>query len=150
MSKRRSKKLKAQIRAQKAAKITAEVVKVEPQKRPRKKFLQKLFMDWFFIASLLMLLLIFAIGIIGVDVKRNTQRLEEKMTAQHGVEQQKKKWEGIVSKYPNYRDGYFKAAQYEYQLGDKKKALANVQQALFIDPNFEIGRKFEAFLKSKQ
>lgn len=150
MTKRRSKKQKQKNRSQNSTHITSQKVQVSSAKQTQPSFLQKLFLDRLFLASLVMLILIIGIGIVAIDLERNTRILEDKIAAKLAVEQEQKKWEAVVTKYPGYRDGYFKLAEYEYQLGNNKKALSDVQQALFIDPNFKTGRKFEAFLMGKQ
>lgn len=60
-----------------------------------------------------------------------------------------KYWEGVVSKYKNYRDGYFQLAVLEYQLNDIKNAKKYLDQVFLLDPNFEEGRKLEKVVSSK-
>lgn len=48
-----------------------------------------------------------------------------------------KKWEAVVQKHRDYRDGYFKLAALEYEVGNKGKARLYSKKALYIDPNFE-------------
>ena len=58
-------------------------------------------------------------------------------------------WQGIIKTYPNYRDGYFRLATLEYELGNRNKAKEYVQKALELDPNFEEGRRLERMFLEK-
>ena len=58
-------------------------------------------------------------------------------------------WQGIVSKYKDYRDGYFQLAVLEYQLGNIQKAKLHLDEVLKLDPNFEKGRELGKVLSSK-
>ncbi|MCL5970930.1 MAG: tetratricopeptide repeat protein [Patescibacteria group bacterium] len=51
-----------------------------------------------------------------------------------------------MSRYKDYRDGYFRLAILEYQLNDNAKAQEYLDKVMKLDPNFEEGRKFEQFL----
>ena len=57
--------------------------------------------------------------------------------------------QGIIKTYPNYRDGYFRLATLEYELGNRNKAKEYVQKALELDPNFEEGRRLERMFLEK-
>lgn len=47
-------------------------------------------------------------------------------------------WQSEVIKYPDYRDGYLKLAQAYKNSGDIDQARLALQQALQIDPNFQV------------
>jgi len=45
-------------------------------------------------------------------------------------------WEGVLEKYPDYRDGYLQLAYLYYKTYQDEKAKENLTKALEIDPNF--------------
>lgn len=45
-------------------------------------------------------------------------------------------WEGIVQKYPTYRDAYFQAGILAYRLGDTMKEQGFLEKTLQLDPNY--------------
>jgi len=47
------------------------------------------------------------------------------------------RWEEILEKYPDYRDGYLQLAYFYYKLGEDKKAKENLKKSLDLDPNNE-------------
>lgn len=47
-------------------------------------------------------------------------------------------WQSQVDKYPDYRDGYLKLAEAYKKSGDVEAAKRQVQQALQVDPNFQL------------
>lgn len=56
-------------------------------------------------------------------------------------------WKGIVNKYENYRDGYFKLAVLEYKIGDIVSSREYLKKTLELDPNFDEGKKLEKRLR---
>ena len=47
------------------------------------------------------------------------------------------RWEKILEKYPNYRDGYLQLAYLYYKLDKHEKAKENLKKALVLDLNYE-------------
>jgi hypothetical protein len=86
--------------------------------------------------------LVMAMGIVGMDVRQNTQRLEIMRQKRNIVEQQITYWEGVVGKYANYRDGLYQLALLEYRIGNKQAATDYARKALAIDPDFVQARGF--------
>lgn len=57
-------------------------------------------------------------------------------------------WEQITQKNPNYPDAFYKTAIDYYILGDNKKALSLLDEALYLDPNFkEVERLKDTILR---
>ena len=85
-------------------------------------------------------------------LEENTIRLNlislQTLTAQHaGMQRQVAQWQNVVTKHPDYRDGYFQLAVVEYQLGNMNKAYIYDEDALRLDPNFQSGRELEKKLQ---
>ena len=97
-----------------------------------------IFLVCFFSGVLLMVLL----------MQENTIRLNfaylQTLTAERSeVQKQVHQWQQVVTKYPDYRDGYFQLAVLEYQLGDTTRARVYDEKALELDPNFQSGKELE-------
>ena len=56
-------------------------------------------------------------------------------------------WESVISKHPNFPDGYYNAAIIAAQLGEKEKAVGYLDRALEFDPDFTEARELEKQLK---
>lgn len=52
------------------------------------------------------------------------------------LERQYAYWTEVLHDNPDYRDAHYQAALIAYQLGDKEKLQAHVEQMRNIDPNF--------------
>ena len=59
-------------------------------------------------------------------------------------------WQGIVKKYPDYRDGYIQLSLLEYQLGNNLLAEQYIDKALAIDPFSKDAQKLKDLLRSHQ
>jgi tetratricopeptide (TPR) repeat protein len=68
-------------------------------------------------------------------------------TEKEKVMQEINYWENVVSEHKDYRDGFFKLALLEYQIGNKQKSWEYLQKSLELDPNFEKGRDLEKMLR---
>ncbi len=82
-------------------------------------------------------------------------QLSHSLRVQKQVMQEKAKvmrdmsfWQNVTVERPEYRDGYFMLAVLQYQIGKKQEAVATVQKALEIDPNFKEGRELERILSN--
>lgn len=87
------------------------------------------------------------IAFLILDVAKLYQRFTKQRAQMQKITQEIASWQKIVGKYTDYRDGYFKLALLENQLGNKNTALSYLQKALVIDPNFQKGRELEKLLK---
>lgn len=57
-----------------------------------------------------------------------------------------KRWEQVISKRPDYRDGYLQLTILRYKLYENEKAREYLDKALKLDPNFEPAREMERIL----
>ena len=46
-------------------------------------------------------------------------------------------WENVVGEHPNLTDGYYNAAVFAAELGDKGKAIKYLDKAIELDPSFD-------------
>ena len=109
-------------------------------------FKAKLNQAKFLIALIICLILFFAIIVQSIRFYSNFKKEKELRLKKEQVLNKINIWQSIVSKYPNYRDGYFKLSLLEYQIGEFDKSRMYLDQTLFLDPNFEEGIKFDRSL----
>ena len=57
-------------------------------------------------------------------------------------------WEENLSKYPEYRDAYFRLAVLEYELRNFEKSEEYLEKVFKLDPSFKEGKKLEKLLGS--
>lgn len=93
----------------------------------------------------IILLLTLILGSIRVlDNYKKLKNMEDKRAK---IVLEIKYWQGIVQKYSDYRDGYFKLAVLEYQLGNKDLAKQYSQKSLELDTNYNPAIDFEKVLE---
>lgn len=56
-------------------------------------------------------------------------------------------WNDILTKHPNYRDGFLQKAALEWQLKDEGLARVDLKKAIELDPNFEASLKLAKVFK---
>ncbi|KKR76091.1 MAG: hypothetical protein UU21_C0018G0002 [Candidatus Levybacteria bacterium GW2011_GWA2_40_8] len=91
--------------------------------------------------------IIVAIFMVGLDLNKN---LEDKALRQKLYEsktQEIKFWEENLSKYPEYRDAYFRLAVLYYEVGNFGKSESYLNRVFLLDPSFEEGKELEKLLK---
>ncbi|RJQ38448.1 hypothetical protein C4559_01525 [Candidatus Microgenomates bacterium] len=96
--------------------------------------------------SLLIMLLLSGLVFASLDLYSNIKAKQKAEAQRTKIAFEIKYWQGIVEKYKDYRDGYFKLAVLNYQLGDSEKSRSYLNRVLEIDPGFEAGRKLEKIL----
>ncbi len=74
-------------------------------------------------------------------IRFNLIGLQETKAERALLQSQVIQWQLVVAKHADYRDGYFKLAVLEYQLGNMSKAQQYDAQALQLDPNFQRGKE---------
>jgi len=57
------------------------------------------------------------------------------------------RWEEILEKYPDYRDGYLQLAYLYYKIYQDEKAKENLSRALDFDPNFPPAQELKKLLR---
>lgn len=72
------------------------------------------------------------------------QRLASVLIKRQELLQNMRLWEGIAQKYPTYRDAYFHAAVFAYELGDDQKKNLYLQKVLLLDPNYEPAKRLQS------
>lgn len=45
-------------------------------------------------------------------------------------------WQGVIDKYPNFKDAYLQLGTLEYKIGNLEKAKEYVKKALVLDPEY--------------
>lgn len=85
--------------------------------------------------------LLMAIAVKGLDLRSNWQELEKRDSLRVELTGKKEYWEGVVRKYPDYKDAYFQLAILAYQLGEKEEAKQAITKVLELDPNDSTGRE---------
>ncbi len=84
----------------------------------------------------LSLVLCLAIGIVLKDIRKNQELLNALQAEKENLLKERVYWEKTVTRYKDYRDGYYQLALLEYQLGNTDAARSYVDKALSIDPQF--------------
>lgn len=102
-----------------------------------------------YIVAFVSLVLFAVVLIVGYQTYLNYQHKQALEQKRQQILSDISFWQGIVEKYPDYRDGYFELALLEYQIKDFAKAKAYTEKSLSIDPNFEKGVVFVGILNSK-
>ena len=90
--------------------------------------------------------MLFILGISAYDLYINYQNKKKIDLERQEIISKIEKWQGVVNKYKDYRDGYFQLAILEYRLRDFAKSKLYLGKVLSIDPNFEKGRELEKVL----
>lgn len=93
--------------------------------------------------SVITLILLSAIVWVGFDFRNNYREKAQLEAKRVHIEKQVEYWQGVVKRYPDYRDGYFTLALLEYQLKNYEKVNAYLSKVFAIDPNFEPGRELQ-------
>lgn len=89
-----------------------------------------------FLSAFLGGFLLMAIGIVGYDVRNNIFRLKQLNAERISKRQEIQLWQQFTASHPGYRDGYFKMAILEYQLGNTNSAREYISKVLSIDSEF--------------
>src|SRR6185295_9233925 len=89
-----------------------------------------------------------AIVIVSSDALKNLEGSRNVLAQKTSLIEERDKWEKILIRYPDYRDGFLALSRIQYQLGDPNGALNSINTALKIDPNSTEAKKFKQFLES--
>lgn len=88
-------------------------------------------------------ILLFLIVNLGLTVRTEAAQLAAKQHMQQAIVKELSYWQGVTKEHPDYRDGYFRQALLQYQLGNEQLAEISLEKSLAIDPNFTAGRTFQ-------
>ena len=92
--------------------------------------------------------LVIAIFIVGVDLSQNLSEKDLRERLYASKVKEVGFWEKNLSKYPGYRDAYFRLAVLEYELRNFEKSEDYLEKVFKLDPSFEEGEKLEKLLGS--
>lgn len=87
------------------------------------------------------------IAFMVFDLSQKILIIQNLKTEREQVLKDINKWEKVVQKYKDYKDGYLQLAILEYKMGDLNKAKTYLNNALNIDPNYIQGRDLETILQ---
>lgn len=83
---------------------------------------------------------------MSFDVFDNFQKQKEIAFQKEKIQSEIKVWQDLVSKFKDYKEGYYKLSVLEYEIGNIDKAKFYLNQALNIDPNFEKAKDLKRIL----
>ncbi len=95
---------------------------------------------WVFVTSSALLVLV---SYIGLNIYSRFNELQKLTKEREKIIIEINHWKKAAIDHKDYRDGYFKLAVLEYQLGESEKSKNSLKKALELDPNFEKGRELE-------
>lgn len=102
--------------------------------------------DWRIWVGIVSSILVVGIGLMGSQLYKNLLTKADVEQKRQTAKLEIAFWKDIVSKYKDYRDGYFAIAVLEYKLGNKEEAKKQLKKVLEVDPNFKSGRALEELL----
>ena len=85
---------------------------------------------------------------VGLDLNKNLEEKELRQKLYDSKTQEIKFWEENLSKYPEYRDAYFRLAILRYEVGDFGESESYLKKVFLLDPSFEEGKKLEKLLRN--
>lgn len=89
------------------------------------------------------MIFLFMIISLSLTINGQIQELAKRQAVHSSLVGEMHYWEEIVTKYPQYRDGYFHLALLQYQAGEVHLAGASLEKVLTIDPTFAPGIAFQ-------
>ena len=156
MKKQSSKKFKRslpkqKIVYQKPTKLVRSPKQKEKEKLPRSyriipdiqlASLKQVVWNKYFLVSFISTFIGVAIVMQGIDLNYQLRQLRMVRSEREQMVKEVRYWEDITKEHHDYRDGYFKLALLEYQLGNREKARSYIQKTLTIDPNYQPAKDF--------
>jgi hypothetical protein len=94
-------------------------------------------------------ILLFLIISMSLQIKDQVRELARRRTMQGAIVSEIAHWQKVTKQYTQYRDGYFRLALLQYQLGNEQLAGIYVGKSLAVDPNFQAGRAFQEKLEGE-
>jgi hypothetical protein len=108
----------------------------------------KLLNEWLVVGFVSGILLFLVIN-LGVQIRLQLGELAKRQTMQAAIAREITHWQKTTQKYGQYRDGYFRLALLQYQLGNEQLAGIYIEKALAVDPNFAAGKAFQEKLENE-
>jgi hypothetical protein len=109
----------------------------------------KLLNEWLVVGFASGILLFMSIS-LGVQVSSQTQELARLRSMHEGIVEEIAHWQKITREHADYRDGYFRIALLQYQVGNEELARMNLEKSLNLDPNFAPGIAFKEKLNGEK
>jgi hypothetical protein len=94
-------------------------------------------------------ILLFLVVTLGLKVQAQAGELTKKQQMHDSISAEISHWQQITKQYPQYRDGYFRLALLQYELGNEQLAGISLEKTLTIDPNFAPARAFQEKLEKE-
>ncbi len=107
---------------------------------------KNVFLKNIFLVVVVLCLLIFSIFML-IDLRQKVFVAKALEVEKEKVITDIKKWEEVISKYPDYKDGYLSLAVLEYRMKNYDTAKKYLDKVFEIDPNSKEGRELENLLK---
>ncbi len=96
----------------------------------------------------ILILIVISVGLQAYILYKNVEDFKKVDREKKELISQIDYWKGIVNKYKDYRDVYFKLAVLEYEIGDIQSSKNYLEKSFSLDPNFEEGKKLEKILSN--
>lgn len=112
----------------------------------KKKILKNLtaYVNIITFVTVFFIVILFTIStIVGFNIYNNLKIRRQILGEKQKVLSDIVYWENVITKYSNYRDGYFNLALLYYRLKDFQKSKENLDEVFRLDPNFKEGRELE-------
>ena len=109
----------------------------------------KLLNEWLLIGFVSGVLLFLSVD-LGVRIQGQLTELVTRRQARTAVTAEISHWQHYLATHTDYRDGYFRLALLQYQVGNEQLAGMNVEKALALDPNFAAGIAFKEKLQEEE
>ncbi len=106
-------------------------------------FVESAIFTKFFLVSFFCSFTLIAILLQFFSLEKNQKQVVQLLYQRAELTREISYWKGITDRYKDYRDGFFKIAILEYQLGNIEEAKANLEKALSLDPSFEAGKHLQ-------
>lgn len=101
----------------------------------------KLLNEWVVVGFVSGILLLLVVN-LGVQIRGQLGEMAKRQTMQAAIATEITHWQKMTQRYGQFRDGYFRLALLQYQLGNEQLAGVYVEKALAVDPNFIAGKEF--------
>lgn len=88
-----------------------------------------------------------AFGVVCLLLFLRVQQIQDLRRQRTVLEANLHKWQTVIRRYPDYRDGYLQAAVVEYRLNNLLSARKYAEQALAIDQTSDYAKKLLQILE---
>lgn len=89
------------------------------------------------------------IAYLSSNLYRNFNTYQKVSLERAKIINQLNTWQGIIKRYPDFKDAYLQIAVLEYRLGNYDKARFYCDKALFLDPEYSDAIELNKKLRGK-